>query len=143
MYRFNPFTQTFDRTEKTETLESSKKLQIFKIASEDLVVGDVVSMDGNSSCSKCSNTTEENSSVIGICVSNALQGENVEILISGIFEDAKYSSIPFGVSVFQTSNGSLSVDATDILGRFFTRVGKSYGDGLILVRPEEPVEVSA
>jgi hypothetical protein len=148
-YTFNPFTQTLDRKGSGstvdfngETVGASKRLEIVKVANEDLLIGDIVKMDNNLSCSKSGVDTRGNASVVGVCVTSANSGSTVTIQIMGIFENSVYASIPYGKAIYQTNDGKLTVNATSIVGEFYTRVGKSYGNGVILIKPEEPVEVA-
>lgn len=140
---YNPITGQFNNSSSGSTVvESTKRLQVVKTANEDLVIGDSVKMDDANSCSKSGVDTRENASVVGLCVSDALSGEDVTILLLGLIDNPVFLSIPFGVSVFQNNSGGVTINATTIVGEFWTRIGKSYGNGVILVGPEEPVEVT-
>lgn len=146
-WKYNPLTLKLERVTTAtvdyanETVGASLKVEIEKIANEDLVIGDPVKMDDDNSCSKPNVNSEANASVVGLCTSTALTGSIVKIQISGVFTNSIYNSLPFNSPVFQTSGGGLGINPTSIVGEFWCRVGKSYGNGSVLIRPEEPVEV--
>lgn len=148
-WKYNPLTLKLERISTAivnydgETVDASLKVEIEKTANEDLIIGDVVKMDSDTHCSKTNITSNEAASAIGICTSNALTGNIVKIQIAGVFVNSRYSSIPYNSPVFQDALGDLTINATSIIGEFWCRVGKSFGNGAILIRPEEPVEVAS
>lgn len=143
--KFNPITGEFNQVANitaAENVISSQKLQIEKIASIDIPVGCLIKMDDKDNCSPAGVSNEASASVVGICTDSVLAGELTTILLLGVFEDASLVSIPFGASLFQDNQGNITQNATSIVGEFYTRVGKSFGNGIVLIKPEEPVEVT-
>lgn len=126
----------------SDVSEISRKIAVEKTAGEALSEGDFVSLSDADTCVKCGVANEQSASVIGVCLSNSAQGQQASIQIAGIYQNDRFLAIPYGETVFQAVNGEISTQRTTIVGEFFCRTGKSYGSGSILIRPEEPIEVS-
>lgn len=139
---FNPTTQRFEtKADLAGISDVALSLEITRVASEDLDIGDTVYAVNSTNVGIGDIDTYEKASVIGIATNTALTGENVTVKLLGVFTDPQYAAIPNGVPVFQDTNGKLTTAATTIVGEFWTRIGDSLGGGSILVKPEEPTEV--
>lgn len=85
------------------------------------------------------NSTYEEATVIGVTLTAATLGNQVEVLLFGLLEDASFT-FPNNVPLFLTAGGTIT-DSAPVAGEFFVRIGRSQGTGAIFVDIEEPTEL--
>jgi hypothetical protein len=96
----------------------------------------LVTASGNTNVLLSEPDTFENASVIGVAINTGTTGFEGSVLSFGVYKDA---SLVFGINTpLYLGPGGLITDIAPTTG-VQTRIGKSLGDGAILVNIDEPI----
>lgn len=141
-WKLNPFTGSYQYVETSTTEESlsANRLEIDKIASGSIGYLQLVTLIDNDTVEVAGVDSRQKATIFGLALNTASDGDLVRILLFGHYEDV---SLNFSLheNLFQDMNGNLTTTASTIVGEYWTRIGRSYGNGAIFISPEPPVEV--
>lgn len=116
------------------------KLTIDKIASEEIIIGQVTRFDSSTTAALAKIDTYENAKAAGIALNSAGIGQIVTILILGIREDGSYA-FTLNQPLYLQADSYFGETPPNTSGQFIVRIGESLGTGAIFVRVEEPEEI--
>ncbi len=117
----------------------AKRLSITKKATHNISALKVLKFDSSDYVSYAtSNTTFEDATAIGISLTAATTGNDVEILLFGVLEDP-FFSFPVNAGVYLTTSGGLS-DTPPVSG-YLSKVGNSLGTGAIFFKSERAISL--
>lgn len=121
--------------------DKATKLVVDRTAQLVVSEGELVRAIGTSKVQPAdANTTASDATVLGLALNDALVGENVSVLVLGIVSDPSYSVFPINSQLFLDLDGAITDDRpTQPSRKFLTEVGKSLGNGEILISIEPPV----
>jgi hypothetical protein len=120
---------------------SASSLQLTKIAQMTIVQGDAVRAFSDTHVVQASqDSTLEAASVLGVAMNSAIAGQPVTLLVLGIYTLPLFNIFPVNSPLFLDVNGGLSDDRPTT--GFKTTVGKSLGNGSIMVQIGEPTQLA-
>lgn len=125
----------------TSANQKAAKLVVDRTAKLDIVTGDLVRAIGTSEVQPAdANSAVADATVLGIALNDALVGESVEVLVLGIISDAAYSIFAANTQLFLDLDGGITDDRpTQPTRKFLTGIGKSLGNGEIMITVDTPI----
>ena len=122
-----------------KNVESAMKLQDTYVAAENISALRAVRLINANECELGDpDTIYEDAKVVGISLTAATTGNNVEVLTFGILEDP-FFTFPLNEPIFLAPNGVVT-DVPPTTG-FSTQIGHSLGTGQIFINIREPLEL--
>ena len=142
-YKFNPLTGNFDYYSSSTSGDAyaAQVLKISRIASEDILEGEMLKADSPTHCSLAtSDTNAQDAMAIGIALNNALTGETVDILLLGVAENTSFTIFSLNSPLYLDINGGIT--DTKKLSGYHVPIGKSLGGNQIFISIESPTVIS-
>jgi hypothetical protein len=123
--------------------DKAARIVVDRTAQLDVVTGDLVRAIGTAKVQPAdADTAVADATVLGLALNDALVGENVEVQVLGIISDAAYNVFLVNTPLFLDLDGGITDDRPEQPGRkFLTNVGKSLGNGEILIQVDIPIEL--
>lgn len=141
-FRWNPITGAFDlvrsNASENQVLESAKRLQITRIAAEDISALKVVKAASDTEVLLASSTGNfEDAEGLGVSITGANTGGSLEIITAGNISDALFSSFVLNQAIYLGTNGTMT--QTPPSTGNLTRIGKSLGGNDIQIKIDSPI----
>lgn len=134
-YVINPFTGQFDRVNPEQ--DSVKRVVDTYTANENISALNLVRVSGGGVIKAFNNGIYEDSKVLGLALTAALSGAQVDVLIFGTLDDAFFGSMSINETMYLNSSSILS-QVVPLTG-YLVRCGKYLGNNIVLIQIEEPV----
>lgn len=117
---------------------SAKRLEVDRIADEDIVIGDWVTATSGTNVALGQNNVAAKAVILGMALTDTLTGGTVKVLLFGNYESVLLA-YALNIPLFLGINGKATIVAP-IVG-YQTNVARSNGAGSIFVKVEEPIAV--
>lgn len=133
-FKFNPTTGTLDLVGEKAT--SVKSLTDKKLATQTVSALQIIYFNNSNECSLSDNSSYAQAVSAGMALNAANSGEEVNILVSGTYQDASFF-YALNEPLFLGTNGSIQT-TQPASGSYLTQVGFGLGVGSIYIRIGNP-----
>ena len=116
-------------------------LSVTRLSAEEIQIGDVLKSDGNGYVSLAdSNEDLTHANVLGIATTAANEEENVDVILFGVISNSLFNAFGVNSLLFLDINGGITDEVPKSPDyKFLTIIGKSLGNGEILIEIKTPI----
>jgi hypothetical protein len=117
--------------------ENISKFVITKTANEAITQFDLVNLDSQNTGVVAGVDNYNDAVVAGLSLDNAAIGQQFRIVVFGVFEDPSFN-YTVNSPLFLDTDGTITDTPISTVGKFLTKIGKSYGTGAIFIDINDP-----